>query len=302
MKFISEQGLEFEYLEKYNLVKKSESPFKELLSKKEVPNFKLQFEEELSYNDVFQLRVNIKQVGSVLFFFKKEGFNKEEAINEIIPLKEMKVKDEETAKEKVIALIKVMEKYSPLFLVYLSNGKYGLTDEEFKPLTNDLLSFYLIRSEETVADNDGKFIFENPFKLLKEDKFHFIFAFIATLLIGFTLSLAIFDMYLGKLIYIFFLVCTLAGMVLNAFIYYDTIKQYGGIKNMYAILTVLFSFIGLGGSFGGYYLFKSLTKDVPKTSPSILIIVGAMFGAAVVSAFGSLIIKLIKDKRKARKK
>ena len=302
MKFISNQGLELDYTETFNIVNRSLSPFKEILNKKDTSGFSIELEETISFENIFQLQVNVKQAGSFAFLFKKEGFNKEEAINEILPLKDMPSKSNEDIINKTKALFEVANKHFPLMVIYKPNGKYFLEADALKEISGDLLCFFAehVDNEVEEANKDGKFKFENPFKLIAKEKMHFIFGIIAPFLITFTLSLAIYDIYAAKMIYIFFFICAAAGMFLNAFIYFDTIKAHR-LKEMYTVLTIIFTLIGLGLGVGGYLVFKMLNKEPPKVLPSIMIIVLASLAAVVISAFCSLIIKAIKGKKKARK-
>lgn len=300
MKFIDSTGKETEYLGSFNEVDKLLYPFKEIVTKKDLTGLSLVLDTPLSGEEVFQLQVNVKNSGTVIFLFKKEGFDKEAVINDVSPLKEMSSKNKESTAKKIAALFDIMNKYSPLLSIYSPVGKCLLSKDEYLPLTKGLLSFYLIEVKKENSPEEKKektsFKFENPFRIIANDRFHFLFALVASFLISFTVAISIYDMYLGKLIYIFFLVCTLAGMVLNAFIYYDTIHSHK-IKDMYSIVTAVSSLAGFGAGIGGYAIFKALSKEIPKEQPQMWMIILFMLLAIVVSAFASLLIKFIKKKK-----
>ena len=303
MKFINKNGTELEFLEQYNVVSSSLSPIKEILGKNELTDWSIKLEEEeLPFDSIFTLRVNVKKVGSISFLFKKEGFNKEEVVTKIIDLKEIKVKDHETAVSKVKSLFEITSQNSPLFVICKGNGDYQLSEEEFKEICSTLC-FFVNKVEEESEDqsnSSSKFKLENPFKVLAKDKYHFIFGLVAAFLIGFTVSIAIFDIYLGKMIYIFFFICALAGMTLNGFIYNDSFK-HGKIKSTYFILTVASSLVGYLLSFGGYYLFLSLSKDKPTTEPRKLLIIAVGLALILLSSCVAFIIFKIKQNKRAKK-
>ena len=141
-----------------------------------------------------------------------------------------------------------------------------------------------------------KFQFSNPFKVIAEDKYHFLFAFVASFLIGFTIAVSIFNMYLGKTIYIFFLICCAAGMFLNCLIYRDTLQRHE-VKSMYFLMDIAMSIIGIALSIGGYYIFLSLSKDKPEVNPKLILILLIEIAAVVVSASIAFLLRVIKKKR-----
>ena len=301
MKFINKNGNELEFLKRFNQINSSISPIKELFGKNELTDWSIKLdEEEIGFDNIFTLKVNVKKVGSVLCLFKKDNFNKEEVVNEVINLKEIKVKDLETSKSKVKSLLEIVEKREPLLTLYRPSGDYQLDEETYQQLGYSIC-LYVIPSNSVEEQDDSKKIkLDNPFKVLAKDKYHFVFGIVAAFLIGFTISIAIFDMYLGKLIYIFFLICTLAGMTLNGFIYHDSIKR-NKLLSTHFILTVAASLVGYALSIGGYILFKSLAKEKPTTDPKLLLILGAGIALIAISACVAFLVKFIKDKKRAKK-
>lgn len=302
MKFLNDQGLNLEYLEQFNVVSNSISPFKEIVEKKSDFNFSIELDKAYKNEEVFQMQINVKHAGSFTFLFVKEGFEKDKIVNDVVPLKDMQSKDNESTLNKIDALYKVMKKYSPLLSIYSPSGKYSPSIEQIKSLCENLLTFYLQEEvkEESKEDKGEKkeFKFENPFKVIAKDRFHFLFAFVAAFLIGFTVSISIYDIYANKLIYIFFLVCCLAGMVLNAFIYSDTFQSHT-FKDMNTIMTIVSNLAGFGLSLGAYAIFTAITPDKLKNPPAMWMLILIILGALALSACGSLIILMIK-RRKSR--
>lgn len=139
-----------------------------------------------------------------------------------------------------------------------------------------------------------KLQFTNPFKVLQKDKFHYLFGFVAAFLIGFTISVSIYDMYLGNTIYIFFLICSLAGMFLNALIYRDTLNSKS-IKSTEFILDVAMSLVGWAVSIGGYFIFVAITKEKVNTN-NFMILMLQLAGIAVSGAIGYLLAYLKKKR------
>lgn len=300
MKFINKNGTELEFKEGFNVVESSLSPFKEIVKKQESTGFAVKFEEnEVKFDDIFTLQFNVKKVGSVSCLFKKDDLNKEEIINEITNLKEIKVKDIDTAKSKIKSLLEIIKKYNSLFVVYKPNGDFLLNEDQFKEAT-DLVTFYMEQvNEDAEIDDSKKVKLENPIKVIKKDKYHFLFAIIASFLIGFTISIAIFDIYLGKLIYIFFFICSIAGMTLNGFIYNDSMKKNKFLSTHF-IITSCSTLLGLALSVGGYLIFKNVSKDKPAQNPSIFLMIIIAILLILLSAGIAFVIRKLKQKKRAK--
>ena len=302
MKFVNKDGKELEFSELFNFVESSLSPFKEIIKKSDLSGNVIKIEEEeIKFEDVFTLQINVKKVGSVSCLFKKDNFNKEEVVNNVTNLKEIKVKDIESAKTKVKCLLEIVNSLSPIAIIFKPNGDYQLDTDQFKELSSSL-TFFIQKVDEEVeetGEEKKKIKLDNPFKVLAKDKYHFIFALVASFLIGFASSVAIFDIYLGKLIYIFFFVCAAAGMTLNAFIYNDSIKK-NKIISTHFILTGVSTLIGLGLSVGGYLIFESLAKDKPIKNPNLMLIIVVALGLALLSIGIAFLIRFIKSKKRAK--
>ena len=156
-----------------------------------------------------------------------------------------------------------------------------------------------VKSKEKGDDNFFKKIKSklfNPIPVIKKDKFHFLFALIATFLIGFTLSIGIFNAYAGKLICIFFFICSLAGAFLNFMIYKDAFKTYE-LKDPFVITTIIASAIGIGLNIGGYYIFKVTSNEVLAVTPHILMILGIILFVYMVSSSIPLLIDYLKKRK-----
>ena len=110
-----------------NEVLSNVSPFKEILSKSDYSDLSLSFdgdkEKAINFDDLFQLRINVKEVGGFDLLFKQVDFNKEEIIKQVIALKEMQVDSLESAKEKVVALFDIFKDNAPLFVCYSPKGE-----------------------------------------------------------------------------------------------------------------------------------------------------------------------------------
>lgn len=316
MKIIDSQGKEYLHNIVFEEVDANDFPFIEIIQQKDLSKCKL---DDLSFERIFQLKVNVKKAGSVIFLFDKEELNKEELIQGISPLGELPSVTTEDLINKVKSLYELASKFNPKLSIYYPYGEITLMADCFVEQTNNVPTLYVNNFEEDMLDSKNKkykkedtnesrdekepkekkkFKFSNPFKILANDKYHYVFALVAAFLVGFTLDIAIFDMYLGKLIYIFFLICCLIGMVLNCFIYKDTFVS-NGFKSMEFIVDVTVSLIGLGLSVGGYFIFLSLAKEIPNPKPSVLLIIGPTLGALILSIAVAFLIKLLINKKRA---
>lgn len=98
-------------------------------------------------------------------------------------------------------------------------------------------------------------------KIIADNKFHFIYAIVSSLLMGFSCSIAFHNIYLGKGIAAFFLVCSLIGAVLSFFIYFDLFKQHEFKELKLSITSIVFNVIGIGLSLGGYAIYANIQNS-----------------------------------------
>lgn len=311
MKFIKQNGTELIFNEDFSVANKEVSPFKEIINRKDFSSFSFVDSETISLADTVQIQVNVIDVGVMIYLFKKDDFKKDEFIADVSKLKEMKIDSFYDVINKMKTLYEVTALYNPLFVIYNPAGKYMVFEDCFKTNFVSIKTIYISDKGNNFVVNKGKkeieeqenkeakkFKFFNPLPLLKKDKFHFIFALIATFLIGLTLSIAIYDAYAGKMLCIFFFICSLAGAFLNFMIYKDTLKA-SNIKSPFFILTAISSVIGLGISIGGYFIFKLLSKpDEGFVAPNVLILIAAMIGLYLLSFGVAFLYSFLKKRKK----
>ena len=332
MRFCDSRDQEYKYNGVFTEVSISSFPFLDIIQQKDLSKYKL---DDLSFDNIFQLKVNVKKVGSVIFLFKKEDFNREDFTRLVAPLGELPSITIGDAINKVRSLFEIALRFSPLVAIYYPFGECSLFPECFETLVCGITTFYVNGFNESLLNakkqkprkeekpkpapkdkpapvakeekpskpkepkepkEKTKFNFVNPFKIIAADKYHYLFALVAAFLIGFTLDIAIFDIYLGKLIYIFFFICCVIGMVLNCFIYRDTLNA-NGAKSMEFLVNIIVSVIGIGLSIGGYFIFLSLAKEKPATNPSVALILFIPILAIAVSVGISFLLKLLNKKR-----
>ena len=325
MKFILDNNEQLEFAENFNIVDINSSPFKQIINKTDYSSFSFERDNEIySLADTAHLQVNVINVGLLNFFFKKDGFKKDEIFEKVSLLKEMEVVNKATGMNKVQVLLSTLKDYYPLFVVIRLEGQYAFDAESLEFMSQGFKFFFinpdipLIVSEEPepVKDeqknDEDKLIKEkksffkrdkkvtantkNPFKIIIDDKYHFLFTLIAALLIGFTMGVAIFNSYFGKMVCIFFYICSVAGGVLNGFVYYDCFKA-NKFLSVYTYTSAATTVIGLGGSVGFYYLFYYLSSEKPDVTPNILVIIASMIAMVAISIATAYIIKKIKEKK-----
>ena len=326
MKFLNRDNQEYRYIGTFREVSLRDYPFLDILQQKDLSSIKYVDQDEFSLGDAFQLKVNVKRVGAIIFFFKKETFDKDSFVNEVSPLGEIGSDNIADVAYKVKTLYEIALRFNPLFSIYCPEGELILYQDCFESFAKGVMTFYiddysssLVQSkkvqkqklpkekkeekayvapkkEEPAPKEKTKFKFSNPFAIIKEDKYHYLFCLVAAFLIGFTLAIAIFDIYLDKKIYILFLICSIVGMTLNCLIYKDTFVE-NSIKSTDFIVNVITSLIGIGLSIGGYFIFLSLAKEKPATNPNLLLIIGMPILALIVSSAIALLLKFIVKKR-----
>ena len=315
MKFIRKDNSVITLEDRFSLVSKETSPIKEIINRKDLSEFYFVSDKTISFKELIQIQVNVIDVGVMVFVFETASFNKDKFIEDVSKLKEIQISSFYDVLSKMKALYAVSESFNPLFVIYVPNGKYQIFDDCFKTIVGNVKTIYATNEKDNsiVETNNislpakekskdkpkekGKFSFKETIELFKKEKFHFLFAFVATFLLSVTLDIGIFDAYAGKMLCIFFFICSLAGAFLNFMIYKDAYKQ-SGFKSLFNILTVIISVIGLLGGFGVYMIFKSITKDVPAVTPHVLMILGMMILIYAISMSLPLLFSFIKKRKK----
>lgn len=322
MKFIRKDGSVISFQDCFSLVNKDTSPIKEIIARKDLSEFYYADETTISFKDLVQIQVNVIDVGVMIFVFQTALFSKESFINEVSKLKEMQINSFYDVLSKMKALYAVTESFNPLFVIYVPNGKYRIYEDCYKTIIGNIKTLYVsdikqdnnieegtvslpkdksVPHKEKVKKEKDKFNFKETFssifKIIKKEKYHFLFSFVATFLLSVTLGIGIFDAYAGKMICIFFFICSLAGSFLNFMIYKDTYKQ-GGFKTLFNLITIIFYVIGFAAGFGVYMAFKAITRDAPAVQPHVLMIIGLMILVFALSMSLPLLVLYIKEKKK----
>ena len=94
----------------------------------------------ISLIDVFQIKVNIQNTGVVMANFEKEKLSEEEKqklISEISTLKDKVEPTFETQKVKIVNLIDILSKYSPIYVCFANKGDFVFTKSIFEDLLKE---------------------------------------------------------------------------------------------------------------------------------------------------------------------
>ena len=240
MKFIRKDNSVITLDDRFSSVSKETSPIKEIINRKDLSEFYFVSDKTISFKELIQIQVNVIDVGVMIFVFETASFNKDKFIEDVSKLKEIQISSFYDVLSKMKALYAVSENFNPLFVIYVPNGKYQIYDDCFRTIVGNVKTVYATNEKDNsiVETNNislpakekskdkpkgkGKFSFKETIELFKKEKFHFLFAFVATFLLSVTLDIGIFDAYAGKMLCIFFFICSLAGAFLNFMIYKDT--------------------------------------------------------------------------------
>lgn len=285
------------------------SPIKEILKKSDFSQYFFvpsdNDEEKISLGSVFQLQVNVKNVGVFHFIFKSEGFNKEEIVNQISGLKDMVVDNAESARYKVTALINIVKNYDPLFAVFKESLDTYYYSYQLDLLVNYLFPVFVVKTEKESQIDEfdiGDDIYEEPAskpekkkkvikiskdKLLKDllkNKFSLLLIFISTLLLQVSVPLAILNIYSKNVLYIFLFICGVVGIVMNTYCYIDYFRNKN-IKNPLFLFSVASNVLGLGTGIGVFAIFYNISTKAEGT-PGIgsLIAIGVLVTIIIVAA------------------
>ena len=304
IKFINRDSQEKTYEPGIKEISRDESPFKEIIDGEDFSELSFSLgEENILLSDLFQLKVNVKKVGSFYFFLKSEGFNKQELIQKIGELKEMPINNLQEAKAKVSALLAIMKEYDSLFVLYTLKGELRINANE---LGLDGFLFVLDRNtevapvkeekEEVIKEEEPKkglwAKIKDFFSPLSEQKIHYIFSFVASFLISFTVSIGVYNCYAGKKIYLFFFVCGLIGTLLTAFIFMDFFKLFR-LKSKEYVLSIGIELIGVAVGLGGFGIFNSFQKEMPASLTSVRPIILIDLVASILLLLGATLVSFV---------
>ena len=303
-----------QFTEAFNMVDRNISPIKEIISKSDLTNLSISVDEEnkIALNDVFTLLVNVKESGSIYALFNKENLNKEEIISKLQELKKIKVVDLESAKNKTKEALKILDEYHPYIYLYVEKRDYPLSMDELKEVYEGQLTFLyapkVVDEEETPKEEEGKIYIEKKkfsikefVKPIKKYKYHFMFLSISTLLIGFALSLAIFNSMLAKGIAALFYICAFIGAFLNTYIYFDYFKK-NTFKDKLFIYSICFNTLGLLISALLYLGYNAIDKTEGKENLSMGLIIGMSILATIIITMLSIGLAFLIRKSKKKKK
>ena len=313
IKFLLREEKELLFDNQRSSVLSNVSPFKEILSKSNYNDLFLSIDEkeQISFNDLFQLRVNIKNIGGFDLFFKQANFNKEDVIRKIIALKEIQVDNLDSAKEKLLALFNIFSE-SPLFACYSPKGEFkvGLDDipvDTFVFFVEQVEEPELIKQEKTPVVKRSDTFFgkiADYFSPIAGNPVHYLFILISSFLIGFSSSIGIYYCYVGNNVYYFLLICSFVGALLNFFVYIDYFKKHV-LLSRDTVLTALDVLIGIGLSIGSFFIFYVVQKEKPtslKSPLTILLIMSAVIILVnILTCIISFLLKGFKSKQKESK-
>lgn len=305
----------------------------DLRKTRDISTYRISIDENIiPTENIFIFNVKIIHIGKIVALFNKDTFNKDELFKKISPLKDVEINNKEVAISKVIKAIKLVEESNPVVFFYFAFDDFYFTNETIKEYIPNSKIIYtdnikLPKKEKPkwLSNLQAKcpnFLkrFKNwlvgifkkikkpswlknsnisaPFKLLKKNFVHFIFVIISGFLIYFALSIAIYNSYAGKGIYVFFYICCLAGIGLNIAIF-QTILKRNKVKSLLFIESLIFCIIGLAIGIGGFALYYSSLKEVPLYIPSkgkiILISFLISLGIVIIASLIPLLIKKIKE-------
>ena len=308
-KFIPPKGEAITFAQSIVEVEEDFSPIKEILKKNDFSNFYFvpsdNDEDKIALSSVFQLQVNVKNVGVFHFIFKSEGFNKEEVVNQVSALKDMNVDNSESARYKVNALISILKNYDPLFAVYKENPDTYYYAYQLDMIINRMFPVFVVKGEEDLQMDEifiGDTFFEESAskpekkkkavkiskdKLLKDlnkNKFSLLLVFVSTVLIQVSIPLGILNVYSKNALYIFLFICGVIGIVMNAYCYIDYFRNRN-IKNPLFLFSTLSNLIGLGVGIGVFAIFYNISnKEEGVPAIGSFIAIGVLVTLIVVAA------------------
>lgn len=247
-------------------------------------SYLIESEEDIALNDVFQIKINIAQTGTMMLNFKKDALSEEQKqqfVQDLSALKDGVEPNDETQKAKIVKVIEIAEKYNPLFICYANTGDFIFTKSTFEGLIKDKeLAFPILillnsldfaaKSEKPSKKKTSKKTAPKVKKIggLKFDfsalkNLDFIFFGIFSLFILFSLIISIFEFQNGEAIAVFLVV--LSVIFLGTLIY-AVYRASGEDEDFYKswtklIIPIIYIVIGNGlGVLAGFLVCKFALK------------------------------------------
>ena len=255
----------FEYQSLINQIDKNDSPFKEIINRENLTSICL-FNDEKEYvlDQLLELKVNIKQIGSLYVFLETNNLDKKELFSQIKELKMVEVNDLESAKGKLDSLLSILNNQPVLLSIFDFYSNSYLDESIFQDSFNASCPFFYFKKEQCVENDveikevsDEKkkepLTFVNVLKesgrLLIRFKFHFLLLIVATLLFSVSIPLAVLNVFSNNLLYIFLIICAAIGIAMNAYCYFDHFKKNKFVSAM-TFLSIITNVISIGISVG----------------------------------------------------
>ena len=335
LKFISPKEEVIAFENPISEVDEKASPIKEILRKGDFSSFYFvngEEEDKIQLSETFQLQVNTKNIGAFHFIFKLEGFKKEEIIKQVATLKEINVIDYDSASYKVNSLINIVKEYNPLFMVFreFEDSRF-YSDLLYQIIGSSFPAFLILNKEEeifreydigaagevsttpkTEKKEKEKGKTHKPHKLsninwkalwkeVNNNKFHLLLILISTLLLEVAIPLAILHIYAKNALYIFLFICSVIGVGMNAYSYYDYFKRKT-IDHPIFFFSVLSNLIGVGAGIGVFAIFYNISTKAEGT-PGVgsLILIGLLVSLIVCGATIALIYFIRKNAKPKKK-
>ena len=130
MRFVDSKNNDARFKESFNVIKEKDSPIRKLGNADEPTTFSYYPEKVVNSEDLFQLKINTKGVGTFFFAFYYKRLDREKLVDRVFTLKRVKVTDKETALRKVDRLKDIIQEFNPVFAVYSNPSEFALTVEE----------------------------------------------------------------------------------------------------------------------------------------------------------------------------
>ena len=298
------------------------SPFKELLGGEYEDITFSNDNESFKLESALRLKVKMHDVGEFIFFLDYQEEKMPEAIEQIKNIKDSEIDSLAGMIKKTEQLFKVIENFHPLFVMYLPYDKYPMDLAIFKTIDVKLPIFNFVESTATTIDpkqeeekpkekvkESTKEKKEAPkflkvigefFLPVKKNYLHFLFVLISALLIGFALSVGVYNSFDGKPIAIFFYVCAAVGAGLNGLVNFDTFKGKEFKKSFY-VLTGIATTLGTILAMVGFVIFYAAQQNIPETIPAQFTIIAISFVISLVILAISTVIGVLISKREKQK-
>lgn len=289
----------------------------------------IESEDNLSFSETINIRINLKNTGIIIATFKKEKFtqgSKETLFNELMTLKDNLEPTKDSQIIKMMRVFNILKVFSPIFVSYINNGDIIITRQSLEePISHLDISYPVLLLlvsfdfEPVPKQEKGLRIFKKIEKKPRESKpkpervkgekakisipelFNLDFAFfmIFTMFISFGSYFAIFQLINSEAIASFLLILVAVFLITLNFATYKSYKENNNFQLKLSRVWIPATYVIIGavvGAIVGFVITKNLMTLKEDVTFDYGLMIGIIIPSTIVLGIASLCSPLLTSK------